>query len=192
MEMLPEDIIVNDLIKRLKVFYLDVEALASQLNYVYQTYPHRIKDVKEALKGQLSNRLEKNLLLLADGHILPEMVPDTSQVVEVLSHYPIIEQQKYYDDKAKINTSKGELNIFEMSADQLKMVFDKKSAKVRTLAEQQKFIETIPKPKTKKPLNDRELRKQQFFDLFDRLTNDQKGLIRLYIDNPNAYKIVLK
>ena len=116
MDMLPEDIIVNDLIKRLKVFYLDVEALASQLSYVYQTYPHRIQDVKEALKGQLSSRLEKNLLMLAHDKIIPEMVPDTSNVTEVLSHYPKADQQKYYDDKAKISTSKGELNIFEMSA----------------------------------------------------------------------------
>jgi len=193
MDVTQEDLIVNDLIKRLQVFYLDVEALASQLSFVYQKYPHRIQDVKEALKGQLSPRLEKNLLMLAHDKIIPEMVPDTSNVTEILSHYPKAEQQKYYDDKAKINTTNGEFNIFEMSSDQLKSVFDKKAAKVRTVPQQQLFEKAKIKPKpTHKPMNDRELRKQQFFDAMDKLTMDQKSLLRLYINNPDAYEIKLK
>ncbi len=141
-----EDQAVNELIEQLDNFWRDAEFLADKLYYVHKHYPHRMKDVRAALNGQLSYNLESNLLMLAQKEMIPEMVPDTSKVATVLSSLTVNEQKMYYNDKTSITTLDAKtgledyVNAFEMSSVQLDMAFDKDSGEIRDLDEQKQWL----------------------------------------------------
>jgi hypothetical protein len=141
--------LVKEIIDLVNTIYINYEVLAEKLFLLINEDPEKVLSIRKKLKGKFPKNLEDNLILLAKGLIIPELITDNSLEGKIMKAFDISTQKKYYLNCCKIDVHEKnadgenvirELDIHNMYNIQLKMVFDTKNKRIRSVEEQISWV----------------------------------------------------
>jgi hypothetical protein len=125
---------------------INVEKLSELVYTFIQEYPDDVPLLRKKLGSKFPEGFENNLIKLAHGIIIPELILDSSVCANTIRSYPLSIQKQYYLRKKRVEVYTGaenpiKLNVFQMTTMQLRMVFDRHDKTIRDLNQQAAWAE---------------------------------------------------